>query len=407
MLKILLLEDDPAKKTRLLSYLESKANELFETVDTALSVDIALRYLKECKYDLLIADVIIPAILGGGAHEQHSINLFDQIDQGIGINIPHYAIAISASDELSQSAYDAFVGRPWGIIKYSESNSEWLVTIEKICHFIVNKGKQEPLARHCDVFVITALERPEFTALESLDMQWSPLEPFDRNQLMKFGQVIVDGSPKTICAAFAPRMGPVASAILVTKAILKLQPKLIIMCGICAGIPGKVDIGDVVAVEVSWDWQSGKYLDKDDVERFEARPHHISINDETRNQLILLKRDKSFWASLAYLAIPLKLPVPKLVLGPMATGSSVLSDSRVAERIKSTQHNNLTGLDMEVYGVYAAAHTSNPDVRFVAMKAVCDKGDKKKDDEFQSFASSVAAAAVLQFIMQHSGPLLK
>ena len=34
------------------------------------------------------------------------------------------------------------------------------------------------------------------------------------------------------------------------------------MCGICAGIPGKAAIGDVIAADSSWDWQSGKYTDK-------------------------------------------------------------------------------------------------------------------------------------------------
>src|SRR5690242_10146311 len=104
LLKVLLIEDNPAKKSRLLEFLNSKKSVLFDTVDTALSVGDALTALKARSYDLLIVDVVIPAILGGEAHEDHAIDLFTQIDEGVDIKRPKYSVAISAVAELGKAA---------------------------------------------------------------------------------------------------------------------------------------------------------------------------------------------------------------------------------------------------------------------------------------------------------------
>lgn len=402
LLNVLLLEDDPGKKHRLLHFLNARKGELFAQVDTTLSVSDTLRLLKDHEYDLLLVDVIVPAVLGGTAHESNSMELFAQLDEGVGIKQPRYSVAISASEELSANARNFFVGRPWGILPYSESSNDCMATIEKICKYIIDRAAQGTPDRSCDVFVLTALMDPEFAALEATSISWEPFEPLDEVQFVKYGRVNLTSGEKIIAAAFAPRMGPVASAILVSKVILKLKPKLLIMCGICAGIKGKASIGDVIAADSSWDWQSGKYVDKGGKEHFEIAPHQIPMDERTRAQVTLLKRDTKFWSSLDAMAATVSQDRPKLVLGPIATGSAVLADSRVSERIKATQHRNVAGLDMEVYGVYAAAVSCDPKIRFLALKSVCDNGDKQKDDKFQQYASNVAALAVAQFIREYA-----
>lgn len=82
----------------------------------------------------------------------------------------------------------------------------------------------------------------------------------------------------------------------------------------------------------------------------------------------------------------------------MATGSSVLADIRVSERIRTIQHRNVTGLDMETYGVYAAVSSTLTGADFISLKSVCDNGDKKKDDQYQQYAATISAKAVEQFI---------
>ena len=402
----MLLEDDPSKKNRLLALLHER-KDLFARVETALCTADAIRLMTERTFDLLIADVVVPSELGGDRSEGNCIAMFEQIDDGVGdLHRPAYALPMSASSELTASAHEFFRGRPWGILQYTDVSDDCLFSVEKVANYVLRQKAHLPQDAGCDVLLMTALMEPEFTALETLPLAMEPLEPLDDSHMVRHAKFDVGGRPIRIAAAFCPRMGPVAAAILATKAMLKLKPRLVIMAGICAGIPGRANVGDVVAAEISWDWQSGKYIDKLGSEAFEIAPHQLVLDDRSRNQLILLKRDVGFWNSLAMAAGKYKLPAPHLVLGPMATGASVLADARVAERIKSSQHKNVVGLDMETYGVFAAVNSCDPSAKVISMKAVCDKGDMKKDDEYQEYAAGVSAAAVMRFLEKYSLPLL-
>ncbi|MBG4981437.1 5'-methylthioadenosine/S-adenosylhomocysteine nucleosidase [Pseudomonas aeruginosa] len=400
-LDVLLLEDDPAKKGKLLSLLQEKG--LFGRIDFAICTSQALELISDRpQYDLLIADVVVPADLSGEKDERNCIDFFNSIDEQIAPNKkPLYSLPISASTSLTSAAHDFFRCRPWGVLPYSENNADCLSALQSIAEWILKDKLQRDQRDDCDVFILTALAHPEYSALEQLDFNWGPFEPLDRTQLIRYGSLKVGERTIKIGAAFCARMGTVAAAILTTKAALRLNPKIIIMAGICAGIEGKANIGDVVAADVSWDWQSGKYIDKNGDETFESSPHHINIDDELRNKIFMLKRDEEFWSSLSIHAKEFDLASPKLVTGPMATGSSVLADVRVAERIRSVQHRNVTGLDMETYGVYASVSATLTDSDFVSLKSVCDNGDKKKDDKYQQYASLISAKVVEHFLRKY------
>lgn len=400
-LDILLLEDDPAKKSKLLALLQEKG--LAQRLDLAICTSHAIDLIRDRpRYDLLIADVVVPADLTGHKDESHCIDFFNAIDETIAPEKkPLYALPISAAQNLNGSAHDFFRGRPWGILPYSENNSDCLSALQCIAEWILRDKAQREQSNQCDVFIITALAYPEYHAVEQLDLNWGPLEPLDRTQLIRYGSLNIGEKTIKIGAAFCSRMGAVAAASLTTKAALKLNPKVIIMAGMCAGIQDKAGIGDVIAADVSWDWQSGKYIDKLGDEVFESAPHHINIDDELRSNLTIFKRDEAFWNSLGTLAQEHNLSQPKLVPAPMATGSAVLADERVSERIRAVQHRNVTGLDMETYGVYAAALSTSPDTDFISLKSVCDKGDRQKDDKYQLYASTVSAKAVEHFILHY------
>lgn len=405
-LNVLLLEDDPSKKNKLLSMLNGK-KDLFCNVDVSICTSDALRKMTATQYDLLIADIVVPSELGGEKNEEHCIAMFERLDDCADEFLkPKFSLPVSSSGELSAAAYDFFSGRPWGILPYDESNDESLDAIEKVSRFVLREKESVKEGAKCDIFIVTALIEPEFSAIENLELNWGAFEPLDASQLIRFGSLHLGDNVYRVAAASALRMGPVAASTLTTKAMLKLQPRLVIMAGICAGIPGKTNIGDVVAADLSWDWQSGKYVDKSGSEIFEISPHQISISDPMRNQLTILKRDQSFWNSLATMAIKAKTEIPKLVIAPMATGSSVLADSRVSERIKTSQHKNVAGLDMETYGVYAAVDACNPRTNVICLKSVCDMGDKTKNDEHQTYASNISALTVLHFLKKYTLPLI-
>jgi nucleoside phosphorylase len=404
-IKALILEDDPSKKERLLRFLSG--SDLFDEVSTALCTDHAKKEMSREKFDLLIVDIVVPKTLAGTKHEDNSIALLEEIDDGVGEMIPpDFVLPLSSSKDLSQSAQDFFLGRPWGIVPYEDTNDDAVLTIQRVAEYILREKLNNATPSNiCDVLIVTALYEPEFTAVQELPFNWGPIEPLDAQHLMRKGTFKNSGVDKTVIATFCHRMGPVQAAILVTKA-LNFKPKIVLMAGICAGYPSRANIGDVVAAEISWDWQSGKYIDKNGAEAFEIAPHQLDIPDALRSQLMILKTNTQFWSTFARESQGLNLPMPKLVLGPMATGSSVLADERVSSRIKDNQHKNVAGLDMETYGVYAAVQATAPNTLVVSLKSVCDKGDKRKDDQYQAYAAGVSAKTVEQFLVSCDARIL-
>ena len=95
------------------------------------------------------------------------------------------------------------------------------------------------------------------------------------------------------------------------------------------------------------------------------------------------------------------LNAPKLVAGPMVTGSSVVASKDIQNVFKG-QHRKMAGIDMECYGMYYAAsnHAGAP-VRTLCIKAVSDLADRAKSDDHQQYCSFISAAAMLEVVRLH------
>ena len=404
-LNVLIVEDNPAKKRKLFEHLELHS-DIFGQPEVSVCAQDAIRRLKEKEYDLLILDVFLPLRVEGDPQEQHSIDLLARIDAGTGGVIrPKHVAVISSRNSLSSEAMSFFSGRPWGFIHYEEDSNSSLKDIENVGKWIFKNSFIPTPASKCDIFIIAALEEPEFTALESEFGDLEPLEPLDSSHLIRFCKISSTGGDLRVAIGFASRMGPVASAILATKAIELLRPRLILMSGICGAVASKANIGDLVVADSSWDWQSGKYVNKKGGD-FEIAPHQLPMPETFRNFLISLKRDQAFWAQFSSDAQSLKVPSPKLIIGPLATGASVIADERITQKIREEQHKNVVAIDMETYAVYAAAAAASYKVNALSLKAVCDKADVTKNDDFQPYAAKVSSKAVLHLISQYGSKLL-
>lgn len=405
-IKVLVVEDNPAKKRKLFEKLGSLPN-LFCEPDVVGSTSDAIKRLRDVQYDLMILDLFVPFKAADAPDEQNSIDLLSRIDSNSNhIKRPHHVLLISSAANLPEHIKEFARGRPWGCIQYSEDSEQVLGDIEHIAEWIQSQGEVQPVEDSaCDIFIISALEDPEFTALEQAAGDIGPLIPLDSSQLVRQFHVESGERRIKIAAGFAQRMGPVASAVLCTKAILKLKPKLLLMNGICGAIGDKADIGDVIAADASWDWQSGKFVNEPDADFYNA-PHQLNIPTNTRTLLIQLKREESFWGAFARDAAAMKAHLPKLVLGPMATGASVVADERITKKIREEQNKNVVALDMETYAVYAAAASANYSVGALSLKAVCDRADREKNDEYQAYAAKISATCLLHFIRSYGDRLL-
>lgn len=404
-LEILIVEDTPAKKRRMFEKFHASP-EIFGEPDVVSHTSDAIKRLKEKTYDLLILDLVIPRDNISDPDEQNAIDLLTEIDRNNSpINRPSHILSISSAESIKDETLDFYRSRPWGCLRYSESSDQCIEDLEAIGRWIHNAVTGESKNQKCDVFIITALDDPEMLAVESELKELEPYLPMDKNQLVRYCQIESNGHSLRVGLAVPSRMGPVASAILVTKAIEHLEPSLIIMPGICGGISKTALIGDVIAADPTWDWQSGKYVDSDDAD-FEFAPHQLHVSPSMRNVLIRLKKDSSFWNALASEALNHKVELPKLHMGPLATGASVIANEKVTRLIKEKQNKNVVGVDMESYAVYAAAEAADRRIEVISLKSVCDKANVEKNDVYQAYAAKISAKVTIHLLRQYGESLV-
>ena len=197
-------------------------------------------------------------------------------------------------------------------------------------------------------------------------------------------------------------MGMIDAAVITSRIINSLHPKNMIMTGICAGVKGKTELGDVILASPAWDWQAGKYSsDGQDDRWFSIAPHHIDIDPVVFRSFINTFNDGSIMSLIQEARDYNSRLQTKAHAGPVATGSSVLADTEAVEKIKQ-QHRNLIGIEMEVYGFYAAClHGQLPKPRFFAIKSVCDMADSEKGDSVQEYAAYASATAAFNYITRN------
>jgi nucleoside phosphorylase len=252
---------------------------------------------------------------------------------------------------------------------------------------------------------VCALRDPELAEVHKLPWNWRSSRPLDDVTFVRDGFVEVEGRRITVCATAAPRMGMVATALHSASLIAQLRPRIIAMTGICAGVRGKVSLGDVLFADPAWDFQSGKRVKDKENTQFSMRPHQLAAHAKIRAHIEQIRDDHEGLTKVAGAFDGRPPGISRVVIGPVASGSAVLADGEVIKEIRE-QHQELVGVEMEIYGLYAAAHAaSGPQPLCFALKAVCDFADPDKEDGQQRYAA-YASARVLQLLIERFGPRL-
>jgi nucleoside phosphorylase len=84
----------------------------------------------------------------------------------------------------------------------------------------------------------------------------------------------------------------------------------------------------------------------------------------------------------------------KMLLGPMASGAAVRADGDAQREVRA-QHRKAVAIEMEAFGVMAAAHDAPlPEVKAFVMKSICDG---EKSDNYQAYAAYTSASALRSF----------
>lgn len=408
-MRILIADDQARRYVRLLESLE-KIGVVRSNVEIVSCANDARDRMTKMRYDLLILDILLPLWPEGDPDIQNSLDLLFELSESGEFHKPGRILGITADREIVERASAEFAAWTWTVVGFSESNDEWLNCALNCVRYIQGEEKKaatELPAHGIDLAIICALEKPELEEVLKLPWNWSSSRPLDDMIFVHDGHFEVGGRTISVCASFAPRMGMVSAALRSAAVISLLRPRLIAMCGICAGVKEKVSYGDVLLADPAWDFQSGKrVLDKDNI-KFSISPHHLSVPASVRTHVEQIRADKKAMAEIAtqYTGELEHLVIPKVVIGPVASGSAVLADGEVINEIKH-QHRELVGVEMEIYGMYAAAYSaSKPQPLPFALKAVCDFADPDKKNEYQRYAA-YTSANVLRLLMERFGPRL-
>ncbi|WP_405963407.1 TIR domain-containing protein [Streptomyces sp. NBC_00723] len=118
-----------------------------------------------------------------------------------------------------------------------------------------------------DALIITALKE-EYEATRAVGSagygvnpgvtDWEEREPESLTPYLFGTYVLADGSRMTVALARPTRMGATATAPVVSTLVERLKPRCLAMCGVCAGNPADVALGDVVVAELAYAYDEGK-----------------------------------------------------------------------------------------------------------------------------------------------------
>jgi nucleoside phosphorylase/CheY-like chemotaxis protein len=398
MLKILVVEDDGTKLRNIVKALQSVPGCDLTNIEQTAYANEAKRLLKANEYDLLILDIAIPERPDRSPSAEGGIGLLQEIlDRETRYYRPKHIVGLTGYPDILRRFANKFEEDLWMVIQYTPSSDHWAGQLKRKVEYIVLAQRSHPVPEYgIHLGIVAATQTPELAAvLDTVPWQWTSNQiPSDASNYFK-GEFARDNEKREVVAVAAPRMGIAAASIVSTKLIMSFRPRYLAMIGIAAGVRGRCQIGDIAVADPSWDWGSGKIATSG---RFQQAPHQISLDSFVRSKFALLEQDLEALDSIRRSWNGSKIDhVLRLHIGPVASGSAVLADKKTSSQIVK-QHRKLLAIEMETYGLYAAAEESPlPQPKVFSLKSISDFADKKKNDAYQKYAAFTSAQALRAF----------
>jgi nucleoside phosphorylase len=269
-------------------------------------------------------------------------------------------------------------------------------------HSIQNSVKVEQSSQEnkADILIVAALYKERKWVQEVFDVEWRNIER--EGVVYQVADYKIDDQTFKIVAVSQLHMGMPQAAVLTTKSIILWSPSVVVMTGICAGVEGQVNMGDLVIANKVFDYGSGKVVNG------KLRPNFEPVQmDAWLWQLLeLFRHDDAIMEEISR-EYPLDHGHPGIPLvahlGSMGCGSAVVADAAMIEEIVLTER-KLLALDMESYAVALATSLSTTPtkrVEFFIVKSVVDFANSLKGDTHHNYACYVSAAFVKKFVERY------
>ena len=401
-MKILIVDDSNEKAEKIVACIVDGAGISRDAIDVAFTVNDAKAKLRDTVYDLMILDIVVPLRGGERAQSEHSMALHIELRDRETLKKPRQIIGLTAYEEGYVALEPVFAQQSWAIIRYKSESNEWREQILRSVVYLERaKSEQSNQKYETDVVIISALETPEHDAIRRNGWAWSAPEPLDDTTFYQKATFSSGSGQFTAAASYCQKFGMVSAALLSAKMIQALRPRYVAMPGICAGVKGKCNYGDVIIAEPCWNWQTGKHLVKDGTKQFAIQPEQLTIPASIRSKWDQLRLDKQVWQKMKDEWRDPPETDLKARIGPSVSGSAVLADAEIVESIKQ-QHRGLIAVEMEAFGVFSATQlASRPRPTAFTCKSVCDFADEQKDDRWQAYAAYTSASALTVFLERY------
>ena len=170
-MKILILDDENFKATKVKELLENKCKMTSSCVDIVPSISDAVGKMVTTLYDLLITDMRIPDTYGSQVMEDGGLKIIQVIHGDNRILAPRNIIVLTAHKELQEKYKEEIERKSFDIIVFDDSSEEWKEKIiDKINYLQRIETSPEPQRKYMyDIAILTAVPR-EQQAVQKLGM---------------------------------------------------------------------------------------------------------------------------------------------------------------------------------------------------------------------------------------------
>jgi nucleoside phosphorylase/CheY-like chemotaxis protein len=406
VIRVLVVDDDPAKRAAMRECLSRWRGSVGLQIVEADAIIPAKLALTTTTFDVLFLDIALPLRTGDPTvRRKGGVELLAEVSETSLYRTPTHIAAVTAFPDIFEAIREQFAGMSIGVIKYDAASEDWMIRVGEIldhadaAQIALARAAEEP---SYDVVVLTALAEPELSAVKNLEWSWRRVTFAGDPTIYHEGSATRSNGNMSVLAAACPRVGMPAAAALAAKVAALFRPKYLGLVGICAGAVGRTKLGDVVVADPTWDCGSGKWIRESDDRRFLQAPHQLGMEPATREVARQMVTEQEFlndayenWTE------PRPANVPRLLQGPMASAAAVLADgASMAEVVK--QHREVLAVEMEAYGIFAAAESSlEPRPLVFVFKSVVDFADGAKSDEFQEYGAYCSAICLQRFVERY------
>ena len=270
-MRIMIVEDD-SRKCEIVVGLIGEVDRNAE-ITKSRHLTNTVQELSRTAFDLIVLDLMLP-FSEGGAPIDTSAELLRLIEDSE-LNRHSQIVALTAYEDLYKAQEELFVRFGVLLVYYEEVDGGWRKTLRSLITRTFAHQRSE-------FVIICALEeeRDGYTKTRAVVGPYELENGFDVRTIQigqRRGRLIL-----------LPREGLITSGVVGAISIERYKPRILAMSGICAGVGGRAELGQVLVCGNSWEYQVGKHS----VHGFLSEPYQMPIPESLRMQLMAVCRSE-------------------------------------------------------------------------------------------------------------------